>query len=458
VKEKARNFVNISPSLFQKLKLGRDRTIRLSRESAWLISGQILGILGSLALLRVTTNYLAPQEYGQLTLVLTVGVFVCQVSLSGVMPGIMRYYTIAAERGDISNFTNASYRLMAYGVMGTILLSCLVSFSAFLADRSGWIGGILLAIGFTQISSFNSTLSAIQNAARQRNLVVLHGVVDPWIKIGLLLLLVKIIGSSVNSVILAYLLTALLMLSSQLFFYRRLMRLIPNKEQLKLTPWLKEMVNYSKPFMVFNHFTWLQASSDRWSLERFTTTQVVGEYAVLSQLGNAPVSMAVNMITNLIGPILQQRSGDATDIGRNRNVWRISWLITLFGLGITAVAFLLTFFLHSWLFNLLVAQDYHDKSFLLPWVVLGGGLFAASQILSIKLMSDMNTRALIAPKLITSILAVGFNVLGAGIWGLEGVVGAQVMFSLLIFAWMTILTKRPHSAESNTGHNGSSFL
>ena len=437
--------MNISPSLYKKFKLDRDRTIRLSRESAWLISGQILGILGSLALLRVTTSYLAPQEYGQLTLTLTVGVLVCQISLSGVMPGIMRYYTIAAERGDISNFTNASYRLMAYGVMGTILLSCMVCFSAFFVHYSVWIGGILLAIGFSQISSFNSTLSAIQNAARQRNVVVLHGIVDPWIKIGLLLLLVRVAGSSVISVILAYLLTALLMLGSQLFFYRRLMRLIPNQEQLKLTPWLKEMVNYSKPFMVFNLFTWLQASSDRWSLERFTTTQVVGQYAVLSQLGNAPVSMAVNMITNFIGPILQQRSGDATDIDRNRNVWRISWLITLFGLGTTALGFLLTYVLHSWFFKMLVSPEYRDQSFLLPWVVLGGGLFAASQILCMKLMTDLNTRALTVPKLATSVLAVILNALGARIWGIEGVVGSQVVFSLLIFAWMAILTRRPHS-------------
>lgn len=436
---------NKIPVLVDIIKLNKNRIVRLSREFSWLVLGQALGIIGSLALLRVTTKYLLPQEYGQLTLTLTLGIFVCQVALSGVMPGIMRYYTIAVERGDITNFTKASYHLMFYGVFGTLLLSIIVCLTAFFANYASWIGGILLAIGFTQISQFNSTLSSIQNAARQRNVVVLHGIVDPWLKILLLNLLLMDTANKIILVILSYLFAASIMLCSQLFFFRRLSKLTIDQIQPTSTPWGREMFQYSKPFMVFNLFTWLQASSDRWALERFSTTQEVGQYAVLSQLGNTPVSTAVGLITNLVGPILQQRAGDATENNRNRNVWKISWLITLVGLTVTLIAFVLALLLHEMIFRYLVGPAYRQMSYLLPWAVLSGGLFASSQILSLKLMSDLDTRALITPKVATSVLAVSLNFLGAWLFGIHGIIASGLCFSLAIFLWMAYLTRKPRA-------------
>jgi len=430
-----------------KLEITRDRIIRLSREFAWLFTGQVFGILGSFALIRVTTHYLIPEQYGQLSLILTIGVLVCQVSLSGVMPGIMRYYTIAVERRDVSNFTFASFRLMSYGVLGTAGLALVVSVGAYLVGKTAWIGVILLAITFTQISSFNSTLSAIQNAARQRNVVVLHGIIDPWIKIILICIIVFIVGKSVVAILLAYLIAGLILLVSQLFFYRRLTQRTQADRQSFSTPWLQEMVKYSKPYMVFNFFTWVQANSDRWTIERFANAKSVGQYAVLLQLGVAPISMAVSQITNLVGPILQQRSGDATDLSRNRNVWNLTWIITLIGLVLTIFGVLIGAIFHTWLFDFLVDDAYQNQSYLLPWVIFGGGLFATSQILGLKLQSDLNTRALTIPKVVTSIFAVTLNIFCAWIWGVEGVVGAGVIFSFSIFMWMAILTKRPHGVE-----------
>jgi len=431
-----------------KLHSDRERVTRLSKESAWMVFGQIMGVIGSLALVRVLTGYLAPAEYGQMALALTVGVLVCQVSLSGVMPGIMRFYTLAVERGDVRNFTADSRRLMGYGTAGTILLGVLVISGAIMAGHASWLWSLLLAIAFTQVSSYNSTLSSIQNAARQRNVVAVHGAVDPWVKIGVIVAILSVSTQTPEAVIFAYLLAAVLTLTSQLFFFCRLVSRTTRRESPIVTHWLREMVSYSKPFMIFNLPTWAQASSDRWALQTFTAGPAVGQYAVLLQLGYTPVAMAVGLITGLIGPILHQRSGDGTDAARNRNVWRISWWVTLFGLGVTAVAFLLAFVLHEWIFMLLVAPAYREVSYLLPWMLLSGGLFAASQVLGLKLMSDLNTRALVVPKVLTSIMAVALNFLGAWVWGIDGVIVASVVFSVSIFAWMVLLVKSPPPANS----------
>jgi len=413
-----------------------------------MVFGQVMGAIGSLALVRVLTGYLAPAEYGQMALALTVGVLVCQVSLSGVMPGIMRFYALAVERGDVPNFTSDSRRLMAYGTAGTVVLGGLVIWAAIVVGHASWLWGLLLAIAFTQVSSYNSTLSSIQNAARQRNVVAAHGAVDPWVKIGFIVAILSFSEHTPEAVIFAYLLAAVLVLASQLFFFSRLVSGFTRRESPIATPWLREIVSYSKPFMIINLPTWAQASSDRWALQTFTAGPAVGQYAVLLQLGYTPVAMAVGMITGLIGPILHQRSGDGTDAARNRNVWRISWWVTLFGLGMTVVIFILAFALHEWIFELLVAPAYREVSYLLPWMLLAGGLFAASQVLGLKLMSDLNTRALVVPKVLTSILAVALNFVGAWVWGVDGVIVASVIFSASIFLWMAVIARKPQLSSN----------
>lgn len=69
---------------------------------------------------------------------------------------------------------------------------------------------------------------------------------------------------------------------------------------------------YSKTFVFFNSFTWILARSDRRALEIHASTQDVGFYVVLIQLGYTPISILTGLMTTLIGPILFQRSGDAS--------------------------------------------------------------------------------------------------------------------------------------------------
>lgn len=418
----------------------KQRIIRLTKESGWILFGQMTSVIGSLVLVRMMTEYLAPKQYGHMALALSVGVLVCQVSMSGVMPGIMRFYTLAVERGDVPRFTAASRKLMRYGTGATILLGGLIVVGAFLFGYFGWLLALMLAITFAQINSYNSTLSNIQNAARQRAVVAMHGTVDPWVKMAVLAAVMSVTSNTPEAAIFASVTASLLMLTSQVYFFNRLITNTSDRPASHETPWLDEMFRYSKPFMIFNLPTWAQANSDRWALQSFSSTQSVGQYAVLLQLGYTPVSMAVGLITHFIAPILHQRSGDGTDINRNLSVWRISWLISMFGLSVTAIAFLLADRFHEWIFSMLVAESYREVSYLLPWVLLAGGLFATSQVLTLKHMSDINTRLLIAPKVVTSLLAVLLNFLGAWIWGIQGVVVASIIFSSTIFVWMAIIS------------------
>ena len=167
---------------------------------------------------------------------------------------------------------------------------------------------------------------------------------------------------------------------------------------------------YSWPFSTWGIFTWAQQSSDRWALEAFASTQEVGLYAVLFQLGYTPIAMATAMAVSFIGPILYQRSGDATSGSRNANVHQLAWRITLSCLALTLLAFSLAMGLHQWVFRFVVAAEFRSVSYLLPWVVLAGGLFASAQMLALKLMSEMRSVAMLRVKIVTAVLGIVFNV------------------------------------------------
>lgn len=403
--------------------------------------GSAVSVLGSLVLVRVLTEYLPPAEYGRLTLTLTLGVLVCQVAFTGSMPGIMRFYALAAEKGQLSAYFRGSWQMFLYGVGLALVLGGALLAGMTIWSRGGMTGLTLLAVIFSILASLNSTLSAIQNSARQRRVVALHGGADAWLKIIFAVVLMAWLEATAAHVVVGYTLSMLFILASQLLFMRRL---IPEKspDRVGCAGWRQQIWHYSKPFVFFNMFTWAQASSDRWALEMLATTSDVGLYATLLQLGWAPISILTGLATTLIGPILFGRSGDAQDVARNDSVHRLSWNLTYLALLLTAIGFVFASILHAQLFELLVASKYRGVSHLLPWMVLAGGLFSASQVLGLKMLSDLKTHEMIWPKVLTSLLGILFSFGGAYLYGLPGVVGGMVCFSLANFLWFAKLTQR----------------
>lgn len=403
--------------------------------------GQIASVVGALVLVRVLTEYLDPTQYGQLALGLTVAGLVNQLVMGGIAGGIGRYYAIAAEKQDLGGYLHASRDLMAYATVVVVVIGLILTVSLYWLGYSLWIGLTAAALLFAVLSGYNSTLNGIQNAARQRAIVAFHGGLDAWLKILLAIGFVLWLGSSSIAVLIGYACSSLLITASQLTFLRRTIAQqhtrIQNSQQ-----WGPQIWAYSLPFTTWGAFTWMQQVSDRWALQTFASTSEVGQYAVLYQLGFTPIALVTGMAMSFLGPILYQRSGDATDHARNVNVNRLGWRMTQFSLIVTLLGFAITFAGHEWFFNVLVASEYRRNSFLLPWVVLAGGFFAAGQMLALKLMSEMKSSSMTTAKIVTALIGTMLNITGAAVAGIQGVVGAMVIFSGIYFIWMALLANR----------------
>lgn len=422
------------------------RLKRIAKEGSWIVIGQIGAVIGSLVLVRVLTECLTPEQFGQLALGLTVVGLVNQVVMGGVTNGIARFYSIAVEKQDLAGYQRASRRLMTYATGAVLIIGLVLLAALWSLGYSEWSGLAAAAMVYAVFSGYNSAYSSIQNAARQRAIVAFHGCLDAWLKIGLAVAVLSWLGPSGTAVVIGYICASLLVTFSQLMFLRRA---IPPQRSLATSQlqWEKHIWAYSLPFSTWGTFTWMQQVSDRWALQAFVSTHEVGSYTVLFQLGYTPIALATGLAMNLLGPILYQQSGDATDSARNANVHRISWRMAQISLMATLFAFALSLVVHEWFFSVLVATQYRSSSFLLPWLVLAGGIFGSGQMLALKLMSEIKSEAMTTVKIGTALVGIFCNVLGAALAGTQGVVGALVAVSVIYFVWMAVLARRLSTKE-----------
>ncbi|MHB8668184.1 MAG: lipopolysaccharide biosynthesis protein [Burkholderiales bacterium] len=419
----------------------RERIRRLSKEGAWIVLGQISAVLGSLAGVRMLTELLNPAAYGELALGLTVAAVINQTVIGPLANGVARFYAPAQERNDLGGYLTAVRRLVSAATVVIVLMVLLTVTGMLAAAPRQWVGITATALIFAALTGYNGVLSGIQNAARQRSIVALHQGMESWLRFLIAACMLVWVGATSTIAMLGYAVAAMLVLVSQYVFFRKT---LPQNAVASNhgTNWQKQIWQYSWPFGAWGIFSWAQQASDRWALELFATTQQVGLYAALFQLGYYPMSIATGLSMQFLGPIFYQRAGDASDRQRNQNVSRLSRSLTALTLVLTGAVFLTALLFHAQIFHLLVAKEYASVSYLLPWMLLAGGVFAAGQTISLNLMSQMKTHTMVVAKIATSSLGIVFNIAGAYFLGIRGIVVAIVLHSVLYSAWMTVISNK----------------
>jgi len=398
-------------------------------------------VLGSLASVRLLTELLTPAAYGELALGMTIATLVSQLIIGPLGGGITRFYAPAIEYGDLAGYLNAARKLVLFATGIIVLITIFVAVGLIVTGHSKWTGIAEIAFLFALLNGYNAILSGIQSAARQRAIVALHQGVEPWLRLFVAAGLLLWLGETSTVAMLGYAIATLLVLGSQVLFFRKIISInIPISIRKN---WQGDIWKFSWPLGFWGIFTCMQLASDRWSLQFFSSTGEVGSYAVLYQLGYYPISLLTGMAMQFLLPILYQRAGDASNSIRNADTNKLSWQLTWLSLGLTGVAFFVAIMLHHQIFQILVAKEYRTISYLLPWMVFAGGVFASGQTLATNLQAQMKTREMIGAKIITAVLGITLNFAGAYWYGITGVVCAGVVYSMLYFFWMVgLVTSR----------------
>lgn len=412
----------------------------LSKEGLWVVLGQLMAVSGSIVGVRLLTGLMPPAAYGELALGMTAATLVNQAIFGPLNNGVTRLYAPAQEQGCLGSYLEAVLKLVSSATGVVILLLILSVICLLISGLSEWVFIVIAALIFAVLSGYNSILDGIQNAARQRSVVALHQGIGSWLRFcgaGAFLLL---LGANSSVAMMGYAISVVIVIVSQCVFVRKIT--FKNGPGInKKRNWQDSIWNFTWPISIFGVFTWLHLISDRWALELFSTTTEVGLYTVLFQLGYYPMSMGIGMALQFLTPIFYQRAGDATDKKRTENVRTMSLYMTAFTVGGTCLTFLVAMLFHKQIFLLFVNIEYISTSYLLPWMLLSGGFFAAGQTLALNLQSQMKIREIMTAKIVTAIIGVILNFAGAYFFAIKGIVIAGGVFSGMYFLWMLVLSK-----------------
>ncbi|HEY3658133.1 MAG TPA: oligosaccharide flippase family protein [Steroidobacteraceae bacterium] len=408
-------------------------------ELVWVIVGQATAAVAALAGVRIMTGLLSPVAYGELALGMTVALLIVSSLFGPLTNGINRFYAPAIERGEVGAYLRAARRLALSATGIVVLVAITMTSGMLIIGRTRWIPLGLVSLVFAVLTGYNGILSGVQNAARQRSIVALHQGIESWTRVGFAAAVVFWLGATSTVSILGYTAGIIVVLASQYVFFRRI-RGIPCTASPQVD-WHKQILQYSWPFYTWCLFTWAQLSSDRWALALFADARDVGLYAALFQLGNNPIAMASTMAMQLLAPIFYQRAGDGNDSQRNAHVNRLGWRFTMLTLALTGIAVCGGALLHTQIFQILVAKKYASVSPLLPYMLLASGIFVASQMIELSLMSQMKAKMLIVAKIASALLGITLNFAGAFLYGVKGVVVAGVLTSAFYYLWMAALSR-----------------
>lgn len=415
-----------------------ERMLRVSKESLWVVTGQVAALIGTLVSIKYFTVNLPPNEYGRFAFGLIVATLFSQLLYGPLNNGTTRFYLPAIEKESFIGYFNSVLELVSKVSTISFLISIFIIVVLFVLNKSEWIYLVSLSSLYAIVTGINSILNGIQNSARHRSIVALHQGVECWIRLLMAVYFFSRFGSLSVSVLLAYLGASIMVLFSQLiFFYKSLfskLMFLEGREKCS-----REVISYSMPFASWGIFTWVQQGSDRWIIERSLSMGEAGLYSVLLQIGFYPITFVTNVVVQFLTPIFYARAGATPNDKSARHVNGLSLNLLYATLFMTVVSFVVALIFKTQLTNFFVSENYSELSPMLPWMLLAGGVFASSQIIALNLMSQMKTREMIPYKIGTAILGIVFNFIGINYFGIAGAVGANVGFSLISFVWVSTL-------------------
>ncbi len=415
---------------------------RLGKELLQVGVGQAVAAVGSIVGVRLMTGALTPTAYGEVALAITFVTLITQILIGPLSVSLTRYFNLAIERNELERFFGSSSSLTMKISLATVLIFAAGGIILWLAGQGIYLVLVIFTLAFALISGINVLLDSIQTAARQRAVVAWHQGFGQWLRYLAAVGLIVLLGQNSATAMAGYALAATFILGSQIYFFKKKLPKVPLLNASPDAGWNTRLLKYALPFASWGIFTWMQMTSDRWALQTFSSTQEVGLYTVLYQLGYYPLLMAATAFAQFAEPVLFRQAGDGTQAERIGLAQRNTRRMLLGAFVIVAIAVAAAAVLHPLIFTLFAAPAYRAVSGYLPIMVLSGGMFACGQIASMTQLNRGESKALIWPKITTGIAGTLFNVIGAAWKGLAGVVFAGAFFSIFYLAWVYLLHRQ----------------
>jgi len=421
-----------------------NKLFKLTPEATWVFVGQAGTAAAGLFGIKLLTHVLNPDEFGRLALANTIVALVGTNIFGPLGAGVKRFWPISKDRGNLDVFYSVSNRYARYAIYIVLSLS-VISTPFLLLKGVKWAVLVALSLIVGAVTGWLGLRISVFTAARKRKQIALLNIGNAFLRPVIAVGLIVLIAADASWAMIGYLSASFLILLVAERLYRHAVSETassttePDKAGFSSKSLGKEILLFSWPFLVWGIFGWVYMSSDRWALQTFYGAEVVGAFAVVSQLAVYPLIFGSTFLSTLFTPIAFQRVGDFTN--RHNIISANKMLGVMTGVYILGSVILISLFFlfHHSLVLLISNTQYAKFSFLLPWLTVAWGLFYLGQVLSTFGMLANNSKIYIMPKLVSAVVAgVGTFYLASKI-GPVGIVWGLATAGFVYALWCTII-------------------
>jgi O-antigen/teichoic acid export membrane protein len=405
-----------------KVDLLEIRKHRLVKEGAWVMFGQGASALGALVGIRVLTELLSPDKFGELALVVGIAALATGLVGNPLMQALLRYYPDSINGDGVEGLRKAItiHLIKATLAFSVIWVTGWWVYST-VTGAAQWYG--LLVVALLAVDLARSLEVTFFNASRRQRPMALSMVADAWGRPAAAVIGITFIGATVSAVVASYIvatlvLLAVLFITTKREGINRTGLVIENDRALT-----KELLSYSLPLVPLGLIGWICNLSDRYILAGVSGLEQAGLYAAAFAIASRPAWLLGGAVETTLRPIYFHAVSSG-DIQRQARVFRI-WLISQISVAVgLATAF--------WFFSdevsfWLLGERYRGTASIMPWIATGCGLIVVSQAFAGMCYANRNTKQVLKIEVVGALarVAVGYPAIYVA-----GLTGAAIAVSI----------------------------
>ena len=418
--------------------------LRRLKEAGWVLAGQILAFLGGVVGIKLLTNLMPPEGYGELALGITIAGIVNMFLFGPLAQVVVRYYSICREQGTLDAYSRILTGLHRKAIYLLIGVSVPVIVLVGIAFGISWAVLVAVALIFSIPSGLQGSIQSLLGALRDRRAAAMTQGADSWLRLGLGAMFVALVAPNGFWALIGYIFGSLIVLLIQFKVIRRhnfgtSARTTPVELDAMRRA---EMLGYALPFVAFATMSSIGQYADRWLLLGSGGANDVGIYAALYQIASAPVVFLMSVAMQLVIPVVFGRVGDlSSQLRLQGGRGLLSRTLLMIGFVYLALT-LITYFWAEQLVTLLTNSEYARQANVLWLLVLALSLYNLTQYMTVLGFSMNRPKAYFWPKLGHAITLLVTGMLLVRVYGIAGMVYALVISAIVHIVWVALVNSK----------------
>ena len=396
-------------------------------ESVLVVIYTIVGMLGTLLVLKILSSILSKAEFGEYSLLLSILAFITIFPFKAFDQANARYVSINRNENIFSEYYS---NYLVFFIILVMLYSVLFFAVSVIDIDLGVFTDYLWVFFLFFVSEVSKiTLRTIVGADRHRATLVVSSIIEFGLKVAILLFFS--VQLSVYTVLWIFVFTnviASINLSHK--NYKAFHYYAINKKNFLFHN--KRLWLFAAPFIIMATFTWARDMSNRWIIDYFLDKESVAVYSVLTSIVIIIPMGIQTVLGSYIVPIIYQKENTQKGFARKTTNWLLLLLPIIF-----LVSAIFVYIFSNGIIVLFSSNDYIYDSWALLYMFLAYSFYTLSMFSIYEIMSYKQSEKLVLPSVLSGILSLISGIVLIKYYGLDGAIFSYIVgyvsYALMIF-------------------------